>query len=80
MVCGIVYEIYHFNWLIFTTFITYCAVLRSFDGKSVKIFIKVCQKIEIHKSTIKRLVVLRLNVPVNNFSVMSGRSHRFLGN
>ena len=27
-----------------------------------------------------RLVVLRLNVPVNNFSVMSGRSHRFLGN
>ena len=24
--------------------------------------------------------VLRLNVPVNNFSVMSGRSHRFLGN
>ena len=29
---------------------------------------------------IKWLVVLRLNVPVNNFSVMSGRSHRFLGN
>ena len=26
------------------------------------------------------LIVLRLNVPVNNFSVMSGRSHRFLGN
>ena len=26
------------------------------------------------------LVVLRLNVPVNNFSIMSGRSHRFLGN
>ena len=26
------------------------------------------------------LVVLRFNVPVNNFSVMSGRSHRFLGN
>ena len=25
------------------------------------------------------LVVLRLNVPVQNFSVMSGRSHRFLG-
>ena len=23
--------------------------------------------------------LLRLNVPVNNFSVMSGRSHRFLG-
>ena len=26
------------------------------------------------------LVVLRLNVPVNNFSVISGRSHHFLGN
>ena len=26
------------------------------------------------------IVVLRLNVPVNNFSVISGRSHRFLGN
>ena len=26
------------------------------------------------------LFVLRLNVPVNNFSVISGRSHRFLGN
>ena len=26
------------------------------------------------------LVVLRLNVPVNNFSVIWGRSHRFLGN
>ena len=25
------------------------------------------------------LFVLRLNVPVNNFSVMSGRSKRFLG-
>ena len=25
------------------------------------------------------LVLLRLNVPINNFSVMSGRSHLFLG-
>ena len=25
------------------------------------------------------LFVLMLNIPVNNFSVMSGRSHRFLG-
>ena len=25
------------------------------------------------------LFALRFNVPVNNFSVMSGRSHRFLG-
>ena len=30
--------------------------------------------------TVGWLVVLRLNVPVNNFSVISGRSHRFLGN
>ena len=33
-----------------------------------------------HGMTYGWLVVLRLNVPVNNFSVMSGRSHRFLGN
>ena len=32
------------------------------------------------RAVCKWLVVLRLNVPVNNFSVMSGRSHRFLGN
>ena len=25
------------------------------------------------------LLLLRLNIPGNNFSVMSGRSHRFLG-
>ena len=25
------------------------------------------------------MIVLRFNVPVNNFSVMSGRSQRFLG-
>ena len=30
--------------------------------------------------TVELLFVLRLNVPVNNFSVMSGRSYRFLGN
>ena len=39
IVYGIFYEIYHFNCLIFTTFITYCTVLRSFDGNSVKLFI-----------------------------------------
>ena len=39
------------------------------------------QKNEIMSdSNVGWLVVLRLNVPVNNFSVMSGRSHRFLGN
>ena len=30
-------------------------------------------------ANIKGLFGLRLYVPVNNFSVMSGRSHRFLG-
>ena len=34
----------------------------------------------ILESPLVCLFVLRLNVPVNNFSVMSGRSHRFLGN
>ena len=37
-------------------------------------------KAQIYLAVIGWLVVLRLNVPVNNFSVMSGRSHRFLGN
>ena len=37
-------------------------------------------KMEIGTDKTKVLFVLRLNVPVNNFSVMSGRSHRFLGN
>ena len=32
-----------------------------------------CNKIDVC------LFVLRFNVPVNNFSVMSGRSHHFLG-
>ena len=31
------------------------------------------------QSHFENLVLLRLNVPVNNFSVKSGRSHRFLG-
>ena len=29
--------------------------------------------------TLSIFLLLRLDVPVNNFSVMSGRSHRFLG-
>ena len=33
-----------------------------------------------HFEESKDLFGLRLEVPVNNFSVMSGRSHRFLGN
>ena len=36
--------------------------------------------VNVKTSVADFLVVLRLNVPVNNFSVMSGRSHRFLGN
>ena len=39
------------------------------------------KKVKISGFTVQSVVVvLRLNVPVNNFSVMSGRSHRFLGN
>ena len=38
MVYEIFYEIYHDNCLIFRTFITYCVVPRSFDGKSVFLF------------------------------------------
>ena len=34
---------------------------------------------ETMKTDILFLVCLKLNVPVNNFSVMLGRSHRFLG-
>ena len=30
-------------------------------------------------SSVRGLVLLRLNITVNNFSVMSGQSHRFLG-
>ena len=41
------------------------------------IFPIICQ---LGLSVAMDLFVLRLNVPVNNFSVMSGRSHRFLGN
>ena len=37
-------------------------------------------KVVVTAGQVGWLVVLRLNVPVNNFSVMSGRSHRFLGN
>ena len=37
IVYGIFYEIYHDDCLIFTTFITYCAVLRSFDGKNLSL-------------------------------------------
>ena len=31
------------------------------------------------RNTVFCLFVLRHNVPVNNYSVLSGRSHRFLG-
>ena len=36
------------------------------------------ERIIHNKQVMICLFVLRLNVPVNNFSVMSGRSHRFL--
>ena len=41
-------------------------------------YIYICIYMNI-KEVFVCLFVLRLNVPVNNFSVMSGRSHRFLG-
>ena len=58
MVYGIYYEIYHDNCLIFTTFVTYCAVLRSFDGKSVKNF---------HLSLQKKRNIPTLYEKVHNF-------------
>ena len=61
MVYGIFYEIhvYHFSCLVFTTFITYCAALRSFDdGKSVIFFsFKFEKKIEIYKRYMKRFII-----------------------
>ena len=33
----------------------------------------------LHNGSMFGLVFIRLNVPVNNFSVMLGRSHHFLG-
>ena len=44
---------------------------------SSKILIRYRDLLEFGK--IVCLMVLRLNFPVNNFSVMSGRSHHFLG-
>ena len=44
------------------------------------LFAKFCVNCFYISGQVGWLVVLRLNVPVNNFSVMSGRSHRFLGN
>ena len=35
--------------------------------------------IMLFSQSMEILFVLRLHVPVNNFSVMSGQSHRFLG-
>ena len=53
------------------------------DGKCGKVLSPLLQEIAIPLKLANWngwLVVLRLNVPVNNFSVMSGQSHRFLGN
>ena len=47
---------------------------------AVKLFTYIRYMNRLFKWLVGWLVVLRLNVPVNNFSVMSGRSHRFLGN
>ena len=49
-------------------------------AESALLLIKHSLKVKNFRLWIVCLFVLRLNVPVNNFSVMSGRSHRFLGN
>ena len=49
------------------------------SGAGYKAILKAVLKAQM-QMLVGWLVVLRLNVPVNNFSVMSGRSHRFLGN
>ena len=43
-------------------------------------FHRFCKPSSVAASAASPLFVLRLNVPVNNFSVMLGWSHRFLGN
>ena len=53
------------------------------DIVSTRQNISVCVPLDLSMHCLEGFVclfVLRLNVPVNNFSVMSGRSHRFLGN
>ena len=54
----------------------YCNILKK---KRIN-FHAVCIKMCSFPNTYRLVGWLRLNVPVNNFSVMSGRSHRFLGN
>ena len=51
----------------------------SLKGDMVNCMSSMFQYIEQLKELFVCLFVLRLNVPVNNFSVMSGRSQRFLG-
>ena len=67
-------------------FLCVCFVVVVFFGKKSHIFVKfICIISTMYANTspstfcIALPFVLRLNVPVNNFSIMSGRSHRFLG-
>ena len=54
-------------------------ILLNYRIKKAKVCWKIFIPISIYWKNVCFLFVLRLNVPVNNFSVMSGRSHRFLG-
>ena len=58
----------------------YLGAIISNEGSKPEILSRIAQATAALSRLIGWLVVLRLNVPVNNFSVMSGRSHRFLGN
>ena len=51
-----------------------CMMVTAFTRKETEFLLSLV----MHLSFVC-LFVLRLNIPVNNFSVMSGRSQRFLG-
>ena len=62
-------------WIILKVVISSYCSLSMFVAVPNKIYKMVRQKGTMHYA----FVLLRFNVSVNNFSVMSGRSHRFLG-
>ena len=54
--------------------------IQAIEMRCYRRLLNISYKDHVTNEKVGWLVVLRLNVPVNNFSVMSGRSHRFLGN
>ena len=52
---------------------------RQFRKKALDVNLEFIQTLLLFVCLFVCLFVLMLNVQVNNFSVMSGRSHRFLG-